>query len=421
MISFNLVTPVTYWVLIGLWGYILYFFFRQRQDIGRAGHAISILLSVLAVDAFRSLFESVYFGAWQSARAGFLPDEIFGFLGQPELVIIPKLFNLLAASLIVILLIKRFIPSIAEEQKRSSEQIAALEFEVAEHKRTADLLRDSEMRNRALLEGSPVCNKIIDLDSRLVYMSNAGVKMLKIPDIQAHYGTVYPPDFYDEALRVPLTENLNWAKAGETTSVECPLLSSEGEEVWLHTTFVPVCNDGGVVEYVIASSVDITERKKAEVEAQVAKTEAVNANKSKSEFLANMSHDLRTPLNAIIGFTEMMETETFGPLGDARFEEYAKDIRNGGNLLVSLINDILDISKIEAGKYELNEEILDVSLIVEDSVKMISTLANAGNLHLAADIEPGLPKLRGDARSITQIFNNLLSNAVKFTPLDREI
>ena len=83
-----------------------------------------------------------------------MPYEIFGFLGQPELVIIPKLFNLLAASLIVILLIKRFIPSIAEEQKRSSEQIAALEFEVAEHKRTADLLRGSEMRNRALLEGS---------------------------------------------------------------------------------------------------------------------------------------------------------------------------------------------------------------------------------------------------------------------------
>jgi len=168
MISFTLVTPVTYWVLIGLWGYILYFFFRQRQDIGRAGHAISILLSVLAVDAFRSLFESVYFGAWQSARAGFLPYEIFGFLGQPELVIIPKLFDLLVASLIVILLIKRFIPSIAEEQKRSSEQIAAFEFEVAEHKRTADLLRGSEMRNRALLEGSSVCNKIIDLDSRLV-------------------------------------------------------------------------------------------------------------------------------------------------------------------------------------------------------------------------------------------------------------
>lgn len=416
MNSFSVITPAVYWILIGFWGYILFFFFRQRRELGKTSYAVSLLLLVLSVDAFRSLFENAYFGAWHSARAGFLPEIIIEVLARPEWVIVPKLVNLVAAVLIVVILIRRFIPTVAEEQQRHSAQIEQLKAKVAEHTEIENLLRDSEMRNRALLEGSPVCNKIIDLDSRLVYMSQAGIDMLKIPDVNAHYGTVYPPDFYDESMRAPLTEHLDRAKAGETSSVECPLLSSEGEEVWLHTTFVPVCNDNQKVEYVIATSVDITERKLAEVEAHEARADAEEANRSKSEFLANMSHDLRTPLNAIIGFTEMMEKETFGPLGHARYEGYAKDIHNSGNLLVSLINDILDISKIEAGKYELNEESLDVAAAIESSVRMISTLVTAGNISLKTKIDLHQANLRGDERSIVQVLNNLLSNAVKFTP-----
>ena len=129
-----------------------------------------------------------------------------------------------------------------------------------------------------------------------------------------------------------------------------------------------------------------------------------------------MSHDLRTPLNAIIGFTEMMEAETFGPLGNTRYEDYAREIRNSGNLLVSLINDILDISKIEAGKYELNDAPLEVAAVIANSVTMISTLTEADTLELVIDTPPGLPRLLCDDRSLTQIMNNLLSNAMKFTP-----
>ena len=113
-------------------------------------YAASILLLVLGVDAFRSLFESAYFGAWHSARADLLPLSVFEFLARPEMVIIPKLFNLVAAVLIVALLIKRLIPSIAQERQRNHEQIERLEANVATHERTEELLRDSEMRNRAL-------------------------------------------------------------------------------------------------------------------------------------------------------------------------------------------------------------------------------------------------------------------------------
>ncbi len=141
---------------------------------------------------------------------------------------------------------------------------AGTQRDITERKRAQEALRDSEMKSRALLEGSPVCNKVIDLDSRLLYMSAAGLKQLKIPDITPYYGTVYPPRFYPESMRAPLIEHLERAKAGEVCSVECPVHDMEGGQVWYHTTFVPARDHEGRIEYIVASSVDITERKRAE-------------------------------------------------------------------------------------------------------------------------------------------------------------
>jgi two-component system, sensor histidine kinase len=166
---------------------------------------------------------------------------------------------------------------------------------------------------------------------------------------------------------------------------------------------------------------EIAERKKIEKDVLAAKMEAEKANFAKSDFLASMSHDLRTPLNAIMGFSEMMDTRAFGPLGDSHYEEYAKDIHKSGKLLVSLIDDILDLSKVEAGKYELSESDVDIAELVQSSVSLISMLSEAGHIQLLAKIEPALPLLRADERALTQILNNLLSNAVKFTPENGKI
>ncbi|WP_032450062.1 PAS domain-containing sensor histidine kinase [Brucella sp. NVSL 07-0026] len=144
------------------------------------------------------------------------------------------------------------------------------------------------------------------------------------------------------------------------------------------------------------------------------KERAEAANRAKSEFLANMSHELRTPLNAIIGFSEMIQAGTFGPLGSDRYEEYINDIHTSGNFLLNVINDILDMSKIEAGHFSLDREEIDLCPLINETVRIISLQAEEKNIAVETRIEDAM-ELYADRRAIKQVLINLLSNAVKFT------
>jgi len=147
-----------------------------------------------------------------------------------------------------------------------------------------------------------------------------------------------------------------------------------------------------------------------------ARRHAEQANIAKSQFLATMSHELRTPLNAIIGFSEVLKSELLGPHQVPQYKEYAGDIHGSGQHLLNLINELLDLSRIEAGKYELNEEVVSLVDIAEDCRRMMELRAKSKGIELVFNVGNNLPRLWGDERAIRQVVLNLLSNAIKFTP-----
>jgi PAS domain S-box-containing protein len=167
---------------------------------------------------------------------------------------------------------------------------------------------------------------------------------------------------------------------------------------------------------IVGIQTDITERKQAEQAILAAKEEAELANRAKSEFLTNISHELRTPLNAIIGFSEIIKNEIIGPIRILGYRDYAVDIHDSGQHLLKLLNDILDMSKIQAGKGELHEAALDVTETIRSCVTLMSGRANGAGLTIELDIPETLPALYADGRKLKQILVNLLSNAVKFSP-----
>ncbi len=173
----------------------------------------------------------------------------------------------------------------------------------------------------------------------------------------------------------------------------------------------------GSVLIVVAAIVVYTVRLRSMREQLLAANrQAVEANRAKSEFLAAMSHELRTPLNAVIGFSQMMEQRVFGPLGNGRYEGYVKDIGTSGQHLLSLINDLLDMSKIESGRRELSPEEIDVADVVTAVIHLLHQSAVAHGVSLKSTVPADLPSILCDRRALHQMLSNLLSNAIKFTP-----
>jgi|TARA_R110002072_G_scaffold11668_3_gene52299 PAS domain S-box-containing protein len=202
---------------------------------------------------------------------------------------------------------------------------------------------------------------------------------------------------------------------GTALKLEEIIPTKTGAKVFLTLKF-PIYSKRGDLIGVCGISTDISDHKHNEIALQAAKETADLANRAKTEFLANMSHELRTPLNAIIGFSEIITAELFGKVHPRRYGDYCQEIQKSGHHLLQVINDILDVSKIEIGESELEEKVSDSASLVAAAMAMLKERAYSGEVKLSSTVPPDLPLMLVDQRRMKQILINLLSNAVKFTP-----
>lgn len=288
--------------------------------------------------------------------------------------------------------------------------------DVSELKSRERALQESRERHTLALHGANECLWEWNLATGQLYLSSRMGSLLDIalPELtpESWRGRIHPDDLdaYVKAFRSHLR--------GETEVFQCEyrMRDDKGGWRWVFDRALALRDSTGRAYRMAGSLGEITERKRVEAELRLAKEEAELASRSKSEFLANVSHELRTPLNAIIGFSDIMRQEMFGALGSAEYKPYAEDIHASGHHLLQLINDILDVSKAEAGKLELREEAIDVNACIEASLRLVHGRADKGKIELVDASPPALPALQADERKFKQALLNLLTNAVKFTP-----
>jgi two-component system, cell cycle sensor histidine kinase PleC len=331
---------------------------------------------------------------------------------------------------------------LARQDGEDGLHLIGIAVDITEQKSLVERTVAADLRLRDAIETIPEAFVLWDADNRLVLCNSNFQELHHLPDNAVTSGTPY------EAI----------VAAGKTPIIRTTVVNEDGQPRgartfeaqlddgrWMHISERRT-KDGGYVSVgtditkikqhehkliegekrQIATIVDLRKSQRT-LELQTAeladlagkyaeeKTRAEEANQAKSKFLANMSHELRTPLNAIIGFSEIMESAMFGPLGAEKYTEYSRDIRESGEYLLDVINDILDMSKIEAGGIRLAPEAVQIEPILADCQRVVSTRAGEKHLKLQAQIDPNLV-LTADRRALKQIALNLLSNAVKFTP-----
>ncbi|HEV2434627.1 MAG TPA: MASE1 domain-containing protein [Verrucomicrobiae bacterium] len=302
------------------------------------------------------------------------------------------------------------------QEKGGTREFQAVIQDITQRKRSEQALRASEEKYRSLIDHIPDVVWTADANRNLIYISGNvaevsgfGCEEFLDPGRQFWMDQIHPED----AAHVRQAYQKLFS-SGEKFDVEYRFRRKDGGWIWLHDRAFDTRLCEGIM---CANGIfkDITQRRQAEAALQHAKDAAESANLAKSRFLANMSHELRTPLNAIIGFSEILADKTFGEMNNRQLK-YCNNILNSGRHLLQLINDILDLAKVEAGRVELMCHTFNVAKALSDVQTIVKTLANKKHINLDFYTASDLPPLFADEAKFKQVMYNLLSNAIKFTP-----
>ena len=296
----------------------------------------------------------------------------------------------------------RVVATITNMQERNQAQRALVEVEA---------------RYKSIWERAAFGLFQLAADGKYITANPAFYKILGYKTLEEMQTSV---DNANKQVYVNYRERMKFLRAleqnNEIKNWETQVRRKDGVAIWINENSRLVRDDKGAPLYIEGSIEDVTERVETSSSLQQAKMDSDMANRAKSEFLANMSHELRTPLNSIIGFSEIIRDEVMGPIGQKAYWEYARDINKSGQRLLRIINEILDISRIETGERELNDSMVDLKKLSEKCLDILGNKIHNAELSLVIDIPEETPNVLGEELAIKQMMMNLLSNAIKFTP-----
>lgn len=300
--------------------------------------------------------------------------------------------------------------------------------DVEERRRAEHALSEAEKKYRAIVENAAGGIYQVTPEGQFLSANPAFAKVIGydtseevLRDIQDANKQLY----VDSTLREAFLKDL--ATLNISKKFESQIVRKDGEKIWVSESIRPVRDDAGALLFYEGSMEDVDQRRKAEIGLKEAIVESDLANRAKSEFLANMSHELRTPLNSVIGFSEIIKNEAFGDIPQPEYKEYANNIFESGNNLLNVINEILDLSRIQAGDRTLNEGIVNVAETVDSCLALMDGKIKSNKMRVENKIKGSDLSFVGETQALKQMILNLMSNAVKFSPeggfimLDAEI
>jgi PAS domain S-box-containing protein len=401
-------------------GYIALSARELRQQVAAlTDEAIQVLLGeVFDITAARAIGVGL-------ARVGYTHPQVLGrtlqVLGQQLVAAVPPAAALDLQPRLAALL-GELATGFAAESRTSilHEQEAIHQALVVERDHAELALRESESRFRAIFEGAPFGIAVAEMNGKIITVNPALETVLGYSAAEMHGRVILAELVHPDDGAAGYAAFVGLAAGHyDRYAIEQRFYRKGGEEMWVRLAMSLVRDADGQPQFAIGIGEDITERRRAdddrkhfEAALEAARDAAEGANRAKSEFLANMSHEIRTPMNAILGIADVLAETSLNP----EQQEYVALFRRAGDALLSLINDILDLSKVEAGQLELETTEFDPAELVEGVAEMLAPRAHAKGLELTCEVAPDVPgRVRGDPQRLRQVLLNLVGNAVKFT------